>query len=171
MFKFIHTADIHLDSPLKGLARYEGAPVDAIRQATRRALENLVQLAIEEEVAFVLIAGDLYDGDWRDFQTGLFFSSQMSRLRSAEISVYVVSGNHDAASRITRSLAMPDNVHVFPTDRCGTVELANVGAAIRAVRPYAVDVSSGVESASGEKDPDRIQAFCDAVRAADLDAA
>ena len=62
--KFIHAADIHLDSPLRGLARYEGAPVDELRGATRRALENLVQLALREEVAFVfekLLSGlDVY---------------------------------------------------------------------------------------------------------------
>ena len=81
MFKFIHAADIHLDSPLKGLERYEGAPDEEIRGATRRALENLVKLAIEREVDFVLIAGDLYDGDWKDHNTGLFFVKQMSRLR------------------------------------------------------------------------------------------
>ncbi len=58
MFRFLHVADIHLDSPLKGLERYEGAPVDEIRSATRRALENLVDFALEQEVDFVLIAGD-----------------------------------------------------------------------------------------------------------------
>ncbi len=74
MFKFLHAADLHLDSPLHGLERYEGAPVDEIRGATRRALDNLVQLAIDEQVKFVLIAGDLYDGNWRDHNTGLYFS-------------------------------------------------------------------------------------------------
>jgi len=58
--KFIHAADIHLDSPLRGLEGYEGAPVEEIRGATRRAFENLVQLAMDEEVQFVLLAGDLY---------------------------------------------------------------------------------------------------------------
>ena len=62
--KFIHAADIHLDSPLRGLEGYEGAPVEEIRGAARRAFENLIQLAIDEEVAFILLAGDLYDGDW-----------------------------------------------------------------------------------------------------------
>ncbi len=61
MFKFLHTADIHLDSPLKGLEAHEDAPVEEIRGATRRAFDNLIDFAIEEEVDFVLIAGDLYD--------------------------------------------------------------------------------------------------------------
>ena len=72
MFKFLHAADLHLDSPMRGLERYEGAPVEQIRGATRRALENLVQLAINENVRFVIIAGDLYDTDWKDYNTALF---------------------------------------------------------------------------------------------------
>ena len=66
MFQFIHAADIHLDSPLLGLERYEGAPVEGIRGATREALKRLVTLAIQENVAFVLIVGDLYDGACQD---------------------------------------------------------------------------------------------------------
>src|SRR5947208_1570745 len=113
MFKFIHAADIHLDSPLRGLERYEGAPIDQIRGATRRALENLIALALREEVAFVVLSGDLYDGDWKDFNTGIFFARQMARLKEARIPVFLISGNHDAASKITRHLTMPDNVKWF----------------------------------------------------------
>ncbi|MET0794600.1 MAG: metallophosphoesterase, partial [Polyangiaceae bacterium] len=71
--KFVHAADLHLDSPLAGLSKYEGAPVEQIRGATRRALENLVKLCIAEHAELLVIAGDLYDGDWRDYSTGLFF--------------------------------------------------------------------------------------------------
>jgi len=113
MFKFIHTADIHLDSPLHRLEAYEGAPRQEIRQATRRALENLVDLARAESADFIIIAGDLFDGDWQDYHTGLYFVSQMQRLKAAGIEVYIVSGNHDAASQITRRLPYPDNVHRF----------------------------------------------------------
>ena len=127
MFEFIHAADIHLDSPLRGLERYEGAPVEEIRLATRRALENLVSLALERQVAFVLIAGDLFDGDWKDYNTGLFFARQMARLREALIPVYIVKGNHDAANKITRSLKMPDNVHVFAHSRPETFLIDETG--------------------------------------------
>ena len=113
MWKFIHAADIHLDSPLRGLARYEGAPVEEIRSATRHAFENLIALAIEETVAFVLLVGDLYDGDWKDYNTGLYFVAQMRRLKAANIRVFIVAGNHDAASQMTRHLQLPDNVTLF----------------------------------------------------------
>jgi len=83
MFQFIHSADIHIDSPLRGLSGFDGAPVEQIRSATRRAFENLVDLSVRESVAFVLIAGDLWDGDWPDAGPGLFFIKQASRLREA----------------------------------------------------------------------------------------
>jgi DNA repair protein SbcD/Mre11 len=130
MFKFIHAADIHLDSPMRKLDFYEGAPVEKFRQATRRAFENLIHLAISENAAFVVIAGDLYDGDWKDYNTGLYFVSQMSRLRDAGISVFIVTGNHDAASTITKTLRFPDNVKIFPSDRPLTFHIENPGVAI-----------------------------------------
>ena len=115
MFKFLHAADIHLDSPLRGLSRYEGAPTQRIRLATREALKALIQTAIDEQVAFVVIAGDVFDGDWKDYNTGLFFANQMSRLRREGIRVFMIAGNHDAASLITKTLRMPDNVTLFST--------------------------------------------------------
>ncbi len=110
MPKFIHAADLHLDSPLRGLSRYDGAPEDELRLATREALKNLVRLAEDEKVDFVLIAGDVYDGDWKDYNTGLFFASQMSRLRALNIPVVMIKGNHDAESQITKNLTLPENV-------------------------------------------------------------
>ncbi len=130
MFKFIHTADIHLDSPLKGLEAHEDAPVEEIRGATRRAFDNLIDLAIEEEVDFVLIAGDLYDGDWKDYNTGVFFASRMGRLAKAGIKVFIVSGNHDAASQITKAMPLPDNVTLFSPKKPQSVKLDDLGVVI-----------------------------------------
>lgn len=130
MFRFLHTADIHLDSPLRGLELPEDPPHEQIRVATRLALDNMVDLAIREKVSFVLIAGDVYDGDWRDFNTGLFFNQRMAQLRDANIRVYIVSGNHDAASQISKSLRLPGNVHVFPTRKPDSVVIDDLNVAI-----------------------------------------
>lgn len=120
MFSFLHAADIHLDSPLKGLEEYQDAPMEQIREAARKAFDNLVQLAIDEKVAFVLLAGDLYDGDWKDYNTGIYFLNRVGRLRDAGIRLFMVSGNHDAATQmITRSLKLPDNVTLFPHRNVG----------------------------------------------------
>ena len=130
MFRFIHAADIHLDSPLKGLESYEDAPVDEIRNATRRAFDNLVTLAIEEAVRFVLLAGDLYDGDWKDYNTGLFFTERMGRLKRQGIRVFMVSGNHDAASRISQHLQPPDNVTTLSAREPEIILMDDLGVAI-----------------------------------------
>jgi len=112
-FRFIHAADIHLDSPLTGLSAYEGAPTGMLRTATRRAFTRLVDRALEDAVDFVVIAGDLYDGDWRDYNTGLFFAREMARLHRAQIPAFVLYGNHDAESEITRQLSLPESVTLF----------------------------------------------------------
>jgi DNA repair exonuclease SbcCD nuclease subunit len=133
MFRFLHAADLHLDSPLRGLEQYDGAPVEEIRGATRRALENLADLAIESAVDFVLIAGDIYDGDWKDHNTGLFFVSQMVRLRDAGIPVVMICGNHDAANKMTKSLSLPDNVELLGHARAQTAKskkLFDLGVAV-----------------------------------------
>ena len=112
-FRFFHAADIHLDSPLTGLAGIEGRVAERIRSAPRAAFEALVETAIQEQVDFLVIAGDLYDGTWRDYKTGLFFAEQMGRLHQSGIPVFVLHGNHDAESLITKPLVLPDNVRVF----------------------------------------------------------
>lgn len=127
---FLHAADIHLDSPLLKLDRYEGAPVEDLRGATRRAFENLVRLALDRHVDFVLISGDLYDGDWKDYNTGLYFMARMARLREAEIPVFLIAGNHDAASKMTKTLRLPDNVRFLSTDKPETVRLDHLGVAL-----------------------------------------
>jgi DNA repair exonuclease SbcCD nuclease subunit len=121
--KFIHTADLHLDSPLRGLSSYADAPAERLRTATRDAFHNLVTHAIDEQVDFMVIAGDVYDGDWKDFNTGLFFIRQMGRLRHSGIPVYLLYGNHDADSEMTRSLELPDNVHVFSSRKAETFKI------------------------------------------------
>ena len=126
-FKFLHVADIHLDSPLLGLSKYEGVPVEEIRLATRTALTNAVDLAIEEKVEFVVISGDIYDGDWPHFGTGLFFCSEMGRLERAGIEVFLLYGNHDADSVLTKKLPLPDNVHAFRSNKAHTIPHKRTG--------------------------------------------
>lgn len=129
-FCFIHAADIHLDTPMRGLATYPGAPVEAMHGATRRAFDNLVQLAIDERAAFVVIAGDVFDGDWRDFNTGLYFAAGMARLGAAGIRVAMIQGNHDAQTVITRDLRLPDNVTRLSSERVETIRWDDLGVAI-----------------------------------------
>ncbi len=128
--KLVHAADLHLDSPLRGLERYEGAPVERIRGATRRALENLVALCLDEGAKLLLLAGDLYDGSWKDYSTGLFFTAQMSRLAHAGCRVVWIRGNHDAASQITGHLVPPPGVEELPFKKPGTARFEDLGVAV-----------------------------------------
>lgn len=129
-FRFLHAADIHLDSPLRGLSKVEGFAADRVRQAPREALSNLVTTAIERDADFMVIAGDLYDGDWRDFNTGLFFVKEMARLTNAGIRVFVLYGNHDAESRLTKSLTLPEGVRVFSSRKPETIHLEGHGVVL-----------------------------------------
>lgn len=129
-FRFLHVADIHLDSPLTGLARYEGLPVDEVRAATRAAFNNLIDFAIRAVVDFVIVAGDLFDGDWRDMGTGLHFARQMGRLEKAGIPVYLLQGNHDAGSVVTKSLPWPANVHRFGNRSAQTFRIEALGVSL-----------------------------------------
>lgn len=145
--RFVHAADVHLDSPLSGLDRYEGAPVEAFRLATRRALENLVGLCVAEGARLLVVAGDLYDGDWPDYNTGLFFARQMARLDEAGVPVVIARGNHDAASEITRALRLPPNVRVLPAEAPATLRFDEIGVAVHgqsfAARKVTEDLARG----------------------------
>jgi exonuclease SbcD len=128
--KFIHAADIHLDSPLTGLSAYPDAPVEMLRTATRDAFTNLVTEAIEQLVDFMVIAGDLYDGTWKDHNTGIYFCKEMGRLKKAGIPVYLLFGNHDAESEMTKKLQLPDNVFTFDARKPTTFRLEHLEVAL-----------------------------------------
>ncbi|HEX7451325.1 MAG TPA: DNA repair exonuclease [Polyangiaceae bacterium] len=144
--KFVHAADLHLDSPLSGLSKYEGAPVEQIRGATRRALENLVKLCLSEGAELLVIAGDLYDGDWRDYSTGLFFNKQMSALRAGNVRVVWIRGNHDAASKLTAHLHLPENVGELSYKKPDTFALEDLGVAVHGQGFETRDVTSDLSS-------------------------
>ncbi len=128
--KILHAADIHLDSPMAGLAAYENAPTSELQLATRRALSNLVEFALEEHVDLLLLAGDIFDGDWPHYGTGLHFISEMARLREGRIPVVMIAGNHDADSKLTKALRYPENVHVLDTRAPQTMTFEDLGVAV-----------------------------------------
>jgi exonuclease SbcD len=73
-FSFLHAADLHLGSPFVGLSSRDEHLARRFAAASREAFTDLVNTAIEKRVAFVVIAGDVYDGEWRDNSIGLFFN-------------------------------------------------------------------------------------------------
>jgi len=129
-FRFVHAADIHLDSPLQHLDEYPGAPVEEIRLATRKALARLVDFTLDSEADFLIVAGDLFDGDWKDCNTPLYLISELKRLRDADIPAYVALGNHDAANRTILSLPWPAHVKFFDPKKPQRIPVRGVEAAL-----------------------------------------
>lgn len=121
---FLHAADLHLDSPLRGLEARGGASADRIRTASRIALARMVDAALERQVDFVLLAGDIYDTR-PAFETYLFFHGQMVRLSEAGIPVVMVLGNHDHGGASPRAERLPEGVHVLNTGHPESIEIVS----------------------------------------------
>jgi DNA repair exonuclease SbcCD nuclease subunit len=125
-FRFIHTADIHLDSPLRSLSLRDPDLAGLIGDATRQALVGIVDLCIDEQVDALVIAGDLYDGDQTSMKTARFLATQMQRLHEAGIAAFTIRGNHDALSKITQELVLPPSVKIFG-GRAEAIEIQHDG--------------------------------------------
>lgn len=112
-FRFVHAADIHLDSPLRSLALRNSELAELIGNATRQAFVRIIDLCLEQQADALLIAGDLYDGDQTSMKTARFLYEQLRRLDDAHIKTFIIRGNHDALSRITKELVLPESVKLF----------------------------------------------------------
>jgi exonuclease SbcD len=112
-FRFLHAADLHLDSPFKGLTDLPPIIRRFIRESTFLALTNMVQVAKREQVDFVIISGDVYDLSDRSLRAQLRFQQAMISLADAGIHVYVIHGNHDSMDGARARLDWPSLVHVF----------------------------------------------------------
>jgi len=121
-FRFIHAADIHLDSPLKSLALRDPELAELIGNATRRAFAGIIDLCRAEQVDALLLAGDLYDGDQTSMKTARFLAEQLRQLHEANIRTFIIRGNHDALSKISKELTFPDSVTLFG-GRAGAIEV------------------------------------------------
>ena len=128
-FRFVHAADVHLDSPLRSLALRDPSLAELIGNATRRAFVGIVDLCLDEQVDALLLSGDLYDGEQTSMKTARFLADQLRRLHEAQIKVFVIRGNHDALSRITKELTLPDSVAIFG-GRANAVPMARERGAI-----------------------------------------
>lgn len=129
-FTFIHAADLHLGSPLTGLAIKDEEIALRFSQASRKAFSDLVTQAIDLAVAFVVIAGDVYDGDWKDNTIGLYFNREIARLHRAGIETFLLKGNHDAESIITRTIPLPASVQQFQSRKANSFTIDRLQVAL-----------------------------------------
>lgn len=127
-FQFIHAADLHLDTPFTGMHRVDARLAATLRDATTQAFENLVAEALERSVAFVVIAGDVYDGPERGIRAQLAFRDGLDRLAQAGIPSFVVHGNHDPVEEGWSAVRKwPDGVTVFGAEEVATIPVVRDG--------------------------------------------
>src|SRR6478735_6808409 len=107
-YRFVHSADVHLDSPLRSLALRDPRLAEFVGNASRQVFSRIVDLCLDEQVNALLLAGDLYDGEQTSMKTARLLAEQLRRLHEAGIRVFVIRGNHDALSRISKELTLPD---------------------------------------------------------------
>ena len=132
-FSFIHTADLHLDSPFSALHIDEPNLAARLRSATFEAYDNIITLCLEKEVDFLLIAGDVYDGADRSLRAQIRFRDGLRRLDESGIQSFVVHGNHDPMESWASNLEWPKGVHIFG-DRLETVEVRKEGALLACIQ-------------------------------------
>ncbi|WP_411393661.1 metallophosphoesterase family protein [Staphylococcus capitis] len=112
MVKFIHCADLHLDSPFKSKSHLSPKIFEDVQKSAYESFKNIVDLALKKEVDFIIIAGDLFDNENRTLRAEVFLKEQFERLRKEQVFVYVCHGNHDPlSSKISSN--WPNNVSVF----------------------------------------------------------
>jgi DNA repair protein SbcD/Mre11 len=111
--RFIHAADLHLDSPFRGLANTSSRLRDELQAATLGAFARIIDHTIESKADFLVLAGDLYDSKDRSLRALVAFRRQMERLAERDISVYIVHGNHDPLNGWGSEFQLPPNVTTF----------------------------------------------------------
>jgi len=116
-FRFIHCSDLHIDSPFKGLSSVEPKLAETLRKSTYKAFQNIVELALQEEVDAVMIAGDIYDGSDKSLEAQLKFRSGLQKLSDSGIDTFIVNGNHDPLDGWSASLDWPERVHLYSGNR------------------------------------------------------
>ncbi|MDQ6683358.1 MAG: DNA repair exonuclease [Chloroflexota bacterium] len=115
-FRFLHTGDLHLDSPFQGVsAEAPASLLDVLRAATTDAWRNVVRLAIEERVDFAVVAGDVFEGRSPTLLGQTRFRDGLAELAAAGIPSVVVHGNHDPLDGRSwaPSLVFPDACRRF----------------------------------------------------------
>ncbi len=110
---FVHAADIHLDSPFVGMHKLPPELYKRVKDSTFVAFRNLVNYCLNEKVDFLLISGDLYDGEDRSIRAQIRLQQEFSKLQNANIRVFVIHGNHDHLAGTWSHIEMPENVHIF----------------------------------------------------------
>lgn len=162
-FRFLHCADLHLDSPFRGVSRYSAFVAERLREAAFQAFEKVVDLALQEEVDCVLIAGDLYNDADRSLRAQLELQRQLVRLSEAGVYVYVAHGNHDPLLGESADLKLPDKVFCFESSVGIFPLLARGGERVGSIWGYSYPVRDVADNIAVQMIPsqeDREHGLC-----------
>lgn len=127
---FVHAADLHLDAPFQGIDASDDRVRSALVAATYEALDRIVGICLDEQVDFLVIAGDVYNSRDKSLRSQFRFQSAAQRLAGAGIHVFVAQGNHDPAEGWSAGLPMPETVHYFSTARVEAVPFERGGEVV-----------------------------------------
>ncbi|WP_147533110.1 metallophosphoesterase family protein [Bacillus marasmi] len=119
---FIHGADLHLDSPMVGLRHLPEPIFKRLQESSFTAFQKLIDAAIQHQVDFVILAGDIFDGENRSIRAQSRFRNQIDRLALHQIPVFIIYGNHDHLDGKWARMSLPENAFVFPA----TVEVKTI---------------------------------------------
>lgn len=117
--RYIHAADLHLDTPFQGLAReaaQSGHLSRIMQDATFTALERLFRFCEEKRPDFLVLAGDIYNQENYSAKAQLALRDGCRRLDALGIRVFMAHGNHDPLSSRLTAIHWPENVTVFGPD-------------------------------------------------------
>jgi len=128
-FRFVHAADLHLDTPFAMIGRVAPEIAQRLREASLLAFDALVRMAIEREAAFVIFAGDVYDSADRGVRAQLRFLRGVEKLGERDISVFVAHGNHDPLDGWPVASRLPRNLVVFGAEAVETHTIRIAGEA------------------------------------------
>ena len=128
--KFIHCADLHLDSPFQGLTTKEPSLAVRFKHATNEAFVKIIDLCLAENIDFLTIGGDTFDGADRSLCAQILLRDQFDRLHKAKIPVILVAGNHDPLSDWLTEIRFPKNVHLLAGDEVETVPIEKDGSVV-----------------------------------------
>ena len=163
-FCFVHVADLHLDTPFRGVHEIAPAIAAELREASLNSFDAIVELAIVREAAFVVIAGDVYDGAERGLRAQLRFRDGLARLSNARIETFVVHGNHDPVTTGWSAItSWPELAHVFPSGEVTVYEVNRNGVRLATVQGISYATAATSRSASrGRMVPVYTSASCTA---------
>ena len=114
--KFLHAADLHLDTPFVGINDFSKELQKKLQDSTYQAARNLFDTALTEEVDFVILAGDIFDDTDSSLKAQMFLRDEFEKLNQADIAVYLIYGNHDYYRNNFAVVNFPENVHIFEQD-------------------------------------------------------